>query len=125
MMLLMNKEWFRPDDEEVEQRHADEWAMRILNCPKAKCRRGRDCRARPTASCLGWSTLPSSKEHLDAVQAAFRRWAVRCLEETENPDGPAKGCIAARYADMERRKKLAFERAEAKLRKGRVMLAKQ
>ena len=102
--------WTRLSDVEVEQRHQDNWARRILACPNSACRRKRRCTLGVMA-CPALQADPIPPEHTEDVMAViYRLLQQRAAEISAGPEAKAAG-DARRDREAERRKALAFKRA--------------
>ncbi len=102
--------WIRLTDEEVQQRHEDGWARRILACPKPACRRGRRCTLGVMA-CPALLADPIPEEHFEDMKAViYRLLQQRAAEITAGPEAKAAG-TAKRDRESARREALAFKRA--------------
>ena len=114
-----HEEWLRGNTSEDSSGFDLRWAIRMLTCPKAACRRTRRCTGRVyplPQTCPGLVTNPHTRDELEGNSAVFTRAARRSLAESEDPQGPMQGFNVAWRADSARRTEAAFERAEAMLK---------
>jgi hypothetical protein len=102
--------WTRLSDDELHQRHQDNWARGILACPNPACRRRRRCTLGVMA-CPALKADPIPPEHTEDVKAViYRLLQERAAEISAGPEAKAAG-DARRDREDARRKALAFKRA--------------
>lgn len=117
----MQSEWDGTGySEEKEQAFQDCWALRILTCPRAACRRARRCRreARPER-CPGLERYPFSEQESHERVRMVRAMIKRRLEEIEAGRRPSAAAEAASAAADKRRRALALENARRMLKQER------
>ncbi len=103
--------------EKAELARETRWALRILTCHSAACRRRRRCLAAP-GRCPGAQRYPNPESE-DGIALKLLRMMVeeRLAELDAGPDG-AEAASAAKAEAGERRRRLAFAQAREQLRRG-------
>jgi hypothetical protein len=108
--------------ETQEQALRDREALRVLTCPKRRCRRQRACAlgAIEGKRCPGLVTVPEP----EGEDGRLLRWIYHelklSLAEDESDDPALPAIQKAREKAAKRREALAVERAKRAVREGRV-----
>jgi hypothetical protein len=101
--------------EEHEQAFVDRWALRILTCPKRRCRRQRLCamdQKGQRAACPGYRTVPDPEDEAHRLLRLTRHALIRSIAEDESDDPALPAIKAVRVAAARRRDVLAYARAK-------------